>query len=279
MNTQNTYDQIHNQEYYPSRIVCLTEETTETLYLLGAKDLIVGISGFTVRPAQARKEKPRVSTFTDADIDQIIALRPDLVIGYSDIQANIAQQLISRGITVWVNTHHSISGILKMIVQLGAIIGKTKVAIALVERLQRGLDAVAPEASQLSTRPRVYFEEWYDPLICGSLWVSELISIAGGVDILQQKAQSRLATGRIIADPDDIVQADPEIILASWCGKMFKPERLTARKDWNRISAVAQSHVYEIKSPLILQPGPAALTDGLKEIQKAIQRWKKDQPN
>jgi len=259
--------------YYPSRIICLTEETTETLYRLGEQDRIVGISGFTVRPPQARKEKPKVSAFIDADIEKIIALKPDLVIGYSDIQANIAQQLIAKGITVWINNYRSIDGILSMMVQLGALVGKQHEAITLVDNIKRTLDAMAEESRKWKIRPKVYFEEWYDPLISGSQWVSELIELAGGIDIYRDNAIQALAKGRIIADPEDVVDKNPDIILASWCGKMVKKDKIISRPQWDKISAVKNNAIYEIKSPLILQPGPAAVTDGVREIVEIVRRW------
>jgi iron complex transport system substrate-binding protein len=243
------------------------------LYLLGEQDRIVGISGFTVRPKGVRKEKPVVSTFTDADIEKIIELKPDLVIGYSDIQANIAQQLISRGITVWINNYHSIEGILNMIVRLGTLVGKHHEAIALVHELQRNIESIVLTASKRERKPKVYFEEWFDPLICGSLWVSELVELAGGTDIYHEQAKSILAKGRILPDPQDVVGKDPDIILASWCGKMFKKDKLIARHNWDRITAVKNDDIHEIKSPVILQPGPAALTDGLKEINRIFDAW------
>lgn len=252
--------------YLPSRIVCLTEETTETLYLLGEQDRIVGISGFTVRPARARKEKPKVSAFIDADTEKIIALKPDLVIGYSDIQANIAQQLISKGITVWINNYHSVDGIFGMITQLGSLVGKHAEAIKLVDGFRRSLDAISNETTRWKKKPKVYFEEWFDPLICGSRWVSELIEIAGGVDIYRDQSRSLLAKGRIIAYPKDVVKRNPDIILASWCGKMVKKDKIISRPGWDKIKAVKNNAIYEIKSPVILQPGPAAVTDGVKEM-------------
>jgi iron complex transport system substrate-binding protein len=263
------------KQYLPSRIICLTEETTETLYLLGEQDRIVGISGFTVRPPQARKEKPKVSAFIDADIEKIIALKPDLVIGYSDIQANIAQQLISKGITVWINNYHSVDGIFAMMIQLGSLVGKHGEAITLVDEIKRSLDAIANETAKWKKKPKVYFEEWYDPLISGSQWVSDLIELAGGIDIYRDNATQALAKGRIIADPQDVVDKNPDIILASWCGKMVKKDKMINRPGWDKINAVKTNAIYEIKSPVILQPGPAAVTDGVEEIARLIRAWQK----
>jgi len=261
------------QQYLPKRIVCLTEETTETLYLLGEEDRIVGISGFTVRPRHARKEKPIVSAFTDADIYKIIALNPDLVIGFSDLQATIARELIARGVTVWVNNHRSVEGIFNMIAQLGTLVGKNALACALIEGYKENIAKLASANDQYDSKPKVYFEEWYDPLISGIRWVSELIELAGGTDIYQEHQDASLAKDRIIANPDDVVERNPDIIIASWCGKKFKKEKLTSRKDWENISAVKNQFVYEINSSVILQPGPAAVTEGIKQIAEIIAEW------
>lgn len=257
----------------PKRIVCMTEETTETLYLLGEQERIVGISGFTVRPPEARKEKPKVSAFISANIDSIVALKPDLVLGYSDLQADIAAALIRRGIAVHVFTQHSISGILEMIWQLGQIVDASARTQELLDRLQKNLDQVASAVPQGRTRPKVYFEEWDEPQIVGSRWISELIEIAGGDDVFKAMAQSPLAKGRILANPEMVISLMPDIILASWCGKKFRPERVITRQGWAEIPAVHGRYLTEIKSPLILQPGPAALTDGLQKIQQALQDW------
>ncbi len=260
-------------DYSPKRIVCLTEETTETLYLLGEEERIVGISGFTVRPKQARKEKPKVSTFLDAKIDEILALQPDLVIGFSDIQANMAKSLIEKGITVWVNNHRSVAGILAMIVQLGALVDKRHQATALVRQIETNIQEVKQATSGWARRPRVYFEEWFDPLIFGIQWVSEIIEICGGTDIFKEE-QAALAKKRIIADNDEVIRRDPEIILASWCGKMFKKKKMLERKGWDTIQAVKTDRIYEIKSEIILQPGPAALLEGIPQIYRILQNWK-----
>jgi iron complex transport system substrate-binding protein len=262
---------------YPERIVCLTEETTETLYLLGADAKIVGISGFTVRPARARKEKPKVSAFTSARIERICELRPDLVLGFSDLQADIAAELIRRGIDVHVFNHRDVAGILRMIRVLGGITGFQMEAEALCERLSTGLDDIRAAASRLPMRPRVYFEEWDEPLIVGSRWVSELVQIAGGEECFPQYAHHSLAKGRIIAHAGEVIDAAPDMILGSWCGKKFRPETVRARSGWQNIPAVIDDELHEVKSPMILQPGPAALTDGVQHIHGLIQRWSERQ--
>lgn len=255
--------------YYPRRIVCLTEETTETLYLLGEESRIVGISGFTVRPPRARKEKPKVSAFIDADIPKIEALRPDLVIAFSDLQADIARTLILRGIEVLTLNHRSVEEILRMMVMVGSIVGRQRDAEKLAGDMQRGLDAARARAAGLPSRPRVFFEEWPDPLISGIRWVSELIEIAGGSDIFAELRTGRLAKERIVTY-DEVVRRDPQLILGSWCGKKVKPEVITARPGFAAISAVRSGRIAEIKSAIILQPGPAALTDGLAALEKHI---------
>ncbi len=259
----------------PKRIVCLTEETTELIYLLGEEDKIVGISGFTVRPEKARKEKPKVSLFTDASIEKIVELDPDLVIGFSDIQADIAADLIKRGVTVWVNNHRTIEEIKDMIVQLGALLNKRKEVELLVAGYERRIEEIKKISASYSNRPKVYFEEWYDPLISGISWVSELIGIAGGIDIYEENSKQSLAKDRIIANPDDVVEKDPDIILVSWCGKMFKKKRMLERKGWAQIEAIKQDNIHEIDSAIILQPGPAALSDGLEAVYSIIHDWTK----
>ena len=254
----------------PRRIVCLTEETTETLYRLGEQDRIVGISGFTVRPARARKEKPRVSAFTSAKIDRIIELDPDLVLGFSDLQAGIAADLIRAGIEVHVFNQRSVAEILGSIRLLGGMIGVQSRAEALAAELEAGLDAIRAAAARLPSRPRVYFEEWDDPLISGIRWVSELIGIAGGEDCFPELAAEPMAKRRIIGDPLEVVRRAPQIFIASWCGKRFNPEKVLARPGWDAISAVREGRLYEIKSCDILQPGPAALTDGVRQLHEII---------
>lgn len=258
---------------FPERIVCMTEETTETLYALGEDWRIVGISGFTVRPARARKEKPRVSAFTSAKIDRILELRPDLVLGFSDLQADIAAELIRHGVSVHVFNQRSVSGILTMIRMLGGMIGQQKKAEDYVARLERDVDEVRAASLSQRARPKVYFEEWDEPPISGIRWVSELISIAGGDDCFPECAKEPLAKNRIVSDPDEIVRRQPDIVIGSWCGKKFRPEKVAARPGWDSIPAVVNGQVHEIKSSLILQPGPAALTDGLGELRRIIGGW------
>ncbi|MFC3658808.1 cobalamin-binding protein [Luteimonas notoginsengisoli] len=257
----------------PQRIVCLTEEPTEVLYALGEEDRIVGISGFTVRPPRARREKPKVSAFTSAKIDEILKLEPDFVVGFSDIQADIAAELVRHGVEVWISNHRSVDGIIDYVRRLGALVGAGDAAHAYADELQRGLDAIAADAARLSRRPRVYFEEWDQPPITGIRWVAELVRIAGGDDVFPERAAEPLAKQRILADPLDVVRRAPDIILGSWCGKKFRPEKVAARAGWSAIPAVRDGELHEIKSPIILQPGPAALTDGVREIARIIREW------
>ena len=257
----------------PRRIVCLTEEPTEVLYALGEQDRIVGISGFTVRPSQARLEKPKVSAFTSAKIDRILALRPDFVVGFSDIQADIASELIRRGIEVWISNHRSVDGILDYIRRLGALVGAGEKALAYAGKLERGLYGILRDAAQLPRRPKVYFEEWDEPLISGIQWVAELVRIAGGDDIFPERAAESLAKQRILEDPDEVIRRAPDIIFGSWCGKKFQPGKVAARAGWSAIPAVRNGELHEIKSPIILQPGPAALTDGVAEMARIIRAW------
>lgn len=258
---------------HPERIVCLTEETTETLYLLGEDRRIVGISGFTERPPQARREKPKVSAFTSAKIGRIVALEPDLVLGFSDLQADIAAELARAGIEVHLFNHRSIAEILRMVRMLGGMIGCEAQAAALADRLEAGVEATRSAAARLPRRPRVYFEEWDDPLIAGIRWVGEVIEAAGGENCFADLALKPLGRDRIIADPAEVVRRAPDIILGSWCGKKFRPEKVAARPGWGEIPAVRSGELHEIKSSVILQPGPAALTDGLAEIHAHIRRW------
>ena len=257
----------------PQRIVCLTEEPTETLYLLGEQHRIVGISGFTVRPAIARREKPKVSAFTSAKIGEILKLEPDFVIGFSDIQADIAAELIRRGIEVWISNHRSVDGILEYIRRLGALVGASDKANGLADAFARGLDAIARQAATLPRRPKVYFEEWDEPPITGIRWVAELVRIAGGDDIFPERAAESLAKQRILEDPEEVIRRAPDIIIGSWCGKKFRPEKVAARPGWDAIPAVRDGELHEIKSPLILQPGPAALTDGVAAIARIVRDW------
>ena len=263
---------------YPRRIVCLTEEPTEVLYALGEQDRIVGISGFTVRPPAARRDKPRVSAFTSAKVDRILALQPDFVVGFSDIQADIAQALIKRGVEVWISNHRSVEGILGYIRRLGALVGAGAAAEGYAMALEARIDCVRRDAASLARRPRVYFEEWDDPLITGIRWVSELVGIAGGDDVFPERAVCGLGKDRILADPDEVVRRAPDIIFGSWCGKRFRPDRLAARPGWSDVPAVRNAQVFEIKSPLILQPGPAALTDGLDALHRVVRHWSEIQP-
>lgn len=263
---------------FPSRIVCLTEETTETLYLLGEEARIVGISGFTVRPPRARKEKPRVSAFTSAKIDRIVALEPDLVLGFSDLQADIAAELIRAGITVHVFNQRSVTEILRMIAVLGGMVGCEARAADLVGQLQAGVEAVRASAARFARRPRVYFEEWDEPQISCIRWVSELVGIAGGDDVFPELARESLGKNRIIADALEVPRRAPDVIFGSWCGKKFRPESVAARDGWAGIPAVRDRRLHEIKSSIILQPGPAALTDGLRALHVHLSAWASGQP-
>ena len=258
---------------FPERIVCLTEETTETLYLLGEDWRIVGISGFTVRPPRARREKPRVSAFTSARTARIIELKPDLVLGFSDLQADIAAELVRAGLEVQVFNHRSIAEILRMVRTLGGMIGCEAKAAALSGELESGLAQVGARAAALARRPRVYFEEWDEPLISGIRWVSELVTLAGGDDCFPELARESLGRNRIIADPLEVARRAPDIVLGSWCGKKFRPQAVAARPGWQDVPAVRSGYLREIKSSLILQPGPAALTDGVRAIQEVITEW------
>jgi iron complex transport system substrate-binding protein len=258
---------------YPRRIVCLTEEPTEVLYALGLEERIVGISGFTVRPARARREKPRVSAFTSAKLDRILALQPDLVVGFSDIQADIAQSLIKSGIEVWISNHRSVDGILGYVRRLGALAGAADRAESYALELEAHLERVRRASGELARRPRVYFEEWDQPLITGIRWVSELIGIAGGDDVFPERARCALGKDRILGDAGEVVRRAPDIILGSWCGKRFRPTEVAARTGWDAVPAVRDGELHEIKSPIILQPGPAALTDGLDAIHRVVREW------
>ena len=258
---------------YPQRIVCLTEEPTEVLYALGEERRIVGISGFTVRPPRARREKPKVSAFLSAKFDEIIELKPDLAIGFSDIQADIAQALIKRGVEVWISNHRSVEGIIGYVRRLGAMVGVTAKADAYAGELEAHVASVRERAGKLRRRPRVYFEEWDEPQISCIRWVSELVGIAGGDDIFPQRAAASLAKDRILADPKEVIDCAPDIIFGSWCGKKFRPERVAAREGYAVVPAVRDGELHEVKSPLILQPGPAALTDGLDALHAVISRW------
>jgi len=260
-------------DHFPQRIVCLTEEPTEVLYALGEERHIVGISGFTVRPPRARKEKPKVSAFTSAKIGEILKLEPDLAIGFSDIQADIARELVKAGVEVWISNHRSVDGILAYIRRLGAMVGAHEKAEAYAQRAERHIAEIRAAAAQLPRRPKVYFEEWDEPIITGIRWVAEIIGIAGGDDCFPELAREPLAKQRILPNGDEVVRRAPDIILGSWCGKRFRPERVAARPGWGAIPAVRDGELHEIKSPIILQPGPAALFDGLDEIHRIITAW------
>jgi iron complex transport system substrate-binding protein len=253
---------------YPERIVCLTEETTETLYLLGEGDRIVGVSGYTVRPPEARR-KPRVSAFINARFDKIEALHPDLILAFSDLQADIAAELIRRGYPVVTFNQRSIEEILQMIVIVGAFVGRSDRAEALVRDLSAGLDEIRTAAGSLSRRPRVFFEEWDAPIISGICWVDELIEIAGGEPIFPELRSAALAKHRIVSHAD-VIARDPEVIVASWCGKGVKKKSIVEREGWQTISAVKADRIHEIKSTFILQPGPAALTEGVRQLHSCI---------
>lgn len=259
---------------YAERIVCMTEETTETLYLLGEEARIVGISGFTVRPPRARKEKPKVSAFTSAKIDRILELKPDLVLGFSDMQADIAAELIRLGVAVHVFNHRSVNGIFTMIQTLGGMIGAQAKGEALVGRLSAEIGQLRDANQNPGPRPKVYFEEWDEPMISGIRWVSELVTVAGGDDCFPELAAESLGRNRIVNDASEVIRRAPDIIIGSWCGKKFRPEKVAAREGWHSIPAVRDDEVHEIKSALILQPGPAALTDGVAELQRIISGWR-----
>ncbi|MGD1953731.1 MAG: cobalamin-binding protein [Sphingomonadales bacterium] len=256
------------KSFPPERIVCLTEETVETLYLLSEDARIVGVSGYCVRPPHVRREKPRVSAFTSADIPKILDLRPDIVLSFSDLQAEIVAALLREGVTVMAYNQRDVAGILAMIRHLGAMVGAADKAEALAAGYEARLKAMAD--AHEGPRPRVYFEEWDEPLISGIGWVSELIHVAGGQDVFAGHAEAGKAKDRILM-PEQVITAKPDIILASWCGKKVRPEKIAARPGWAEIPAVRDGRIIEIKSPLILQPGPAALTEGLDAIAAAIQ--------
>lgn len=257
----------------PRRIACLTAETTEVLYLLGEQERIVGISGFTTRPAIARQEKPKISGFSSAKIEKILAVKPDLVLAFSNLQADIAADLVRAGTEVHVFNQRSVQGILDMIATLGALTYAADRANALIAGLRQRMQQAAETARYLPVAPKVYFEEWNDPLISGIQWVAELIEIAGGSDCFAELAACKSAKERIIADPGEVVRRQPDIIIGSWCGKKFQPEHVLARPGWQAIPAVQSGQVHEIKSADILQPGPSAIQHGLPQLQAIMQRW------
>jgi iron complex transport system substrate-binding protein len=255
---------------YPSRIVCLTEETTEVLYLLGEGARVAGVSGYTVRPREAR-EKPKVSAFISARFEKIEALKPDLILAFSDLQAEIASELIRRGFAVFTFNQRSVAEILQMIRVLGGLIGCGDRADVLAQTLEGDLGTIREAAASLRRRPRIFFEEWDEPLISGIQWVEELVEIAGGEPIFPELRAGKLGKDRIVP-PDEVCRRDPEGIVASWCGKAMNRARIEARPGWDRVAAVKNGHIYEIKSTYILQPGPAALTDGVRQLQTIIAR-------
>lgn len=256
---------------FPQRIVCLTEETTETLYLLGEERRIVGISGYTVRPPEARRDKPKVSAFINAKFDRIMELEPDLVLAFSDLQADIARELIQRGLNVFTFNQRSVAEILRMILTLARIVGCEEKGARLVARLEGDLRKIERSASRFSHRPRVFFEEWHDPLISGIRWVEELIEIAGGTPVYPELRERKAAKDRIL-DPSDVIERDPEVIIASWCGRAVRKSLIRERPGWSGLSAVREGHVYELKSTYILQPGPASLTEGVRQLHALISR-------
>jgi len=259
---------MESRDSGPQRIVCLTEETTEWLYLLGQERRIVGISGYTVRPKRARAEKPRVSAFLDGRIDRIVALEPDLVIGFSDMQAALADKLIRAGLNVLVTNQRSIAEILATLRLVAGLVGASAAAEAWIAACQARHRAIAAAAAAWPRRPRVYFEEWDEPMISAIAWVSELIGIAGGDDVFPELATQRMGRDRVIADPLEPARRAPELIVGSWCGKKFRPEKVAARPGWSDVPAVRAGRLHEIKSCDILQPGPAALTDGLEQLHR-----------
>lgn len=259
---------MNSRSNFPARIVCLTEETTETLYLLGEQDRIVGISGYTVRPAEARRDKPKVSAFINAKFDKITALEPDLVFAFSDLQADIAAELIRRGLNVFTFNQRSVAEILDMVRTVGRIVGSGR-ADGLADELAAGLDAVRESAKRFPYRPRVFFEEWHDPLISGIRWVDELIEIAGGDTVFPELRNHQAAKDRIIP-PERVIEVDPQVIIGSWCGRQVKKNLIRGRDSWDKIEAVRNDRIFEVKSTYILQPGPAALTEGIKQIHAIL---------
>ena len=256
---------------YPHRIICLTEETTETLYLLGEGDRVVGISGYTVRPPEAR-QKPKVSSFLHARYEKIDALKPDLILAFSDLQSEITNDLVKRGYPVFTFNQRSVEEILQMIRMLGGMIGVSDKAHTLAANLQTGLEKIRERAAAFSRRPRVYFEEWDNPLISGIQWVEELIEIAGGIPVFPELRHARLAANRVITS-DRVIAAAPDVIIGSWCGKPVRKEKIAAREGWAQIPAVRDGHIYEVKSTYILQPGPASLTEGVSQIYNVLAAW------
>ena len=258
---------------YPQRIICLTEETTETLYRIGASHLIIGITEYTVRPPQAMKEKPIVARYIDADISKILDMKPDLVLAWSDLQADIVKELIRNGVEVYCFNHRSIEGILSMILKLGSLTGFKDESGKLIVELMQNISNAQESAQLLKTKPKVYFEEWFSPLITGSRWVSEIIEICGGIDVFEENRKFQGAKGRILENDSIVIDKNPDIILASWCGKPFRKQTLLKRKEWNNINAVKNDFIFDIDSAIILQPGPAALSDGLEIVSNIFRKW------
>ena len=259
--------------HLPQRIVCLTTETVEVLYALGEQDRIAGISGYTVFPKEARKEKPKVFAFTSGDLQKILAVQPDLVLTFSNLQAEISRELIAAGVPVYAFNTRSVEDILGMIASVGRLVGAEEKALAMVAELEAIIASTQAEATKLPRQPRVYFEEWDEPQISGIRWVSEMIGIAGGVDVFADRAQCQSAKERILADPLEVVRRAPDIIIGSWCGKHFRPERVAARAGWSAVPAVAGGQVHELKSAVILNPGPVAIREGLPALLNLFQAW------
>jgi iron complex transport system substrate-binding protein len=260
-------------QFGPQRIVCLTEETTEWLYLLGQEAKIVGISGYTVRPRRAREEKPKVSAFLSAKIDKILALQPDCVFGFSDLQADIASSLIRSGIQVTIFNQRSVNDIFSMLYQVAAMVGEVTLGQERLQKYRKNLDNLQVKAAKFKRRPKIYFEEWDEPRISCIRWVSELITIAGAEDCFPELANMPLGKDRIITDDQSIVERAPDIIIGSWCGKKFRAEKIRQRAGWENIPAVKNNQLFEIKSADILQPGPAALTDGVAQLHQIVLQW------
>jgi iron complex transport system substrate-binding protein len=260
----------------PQRIICLTTETVEVLYMLGEQDRIVGISGYTTRPAIARKEKPKVAAFTTAEIDKILDLKPDLVLGFSNLQADIAAELIKAGIEVHVFNQRSVDDILRMILTTGRLVGASVKAEKIVQEIEQQIERARETASRLPRKPKIYFEEWDEPMMCSIRWAAELISITGGEDCFPELSQFHSARERMVT-PAQVLERMPDIIIGSWCGKKFQPEQVIAREGWGEIPAIKNSMVFEIKSVDILQPGPSVFTHGLKQLQSIIQQWSEAQ--
>ncbi|RJS26112.1 cobalamin-binding protein [Corallococcus sp. H22C18031201] len=253
---------------YPRRVVCMTEETTEVLYRIGAEDLVVGVSGFTVRPPAARK-KPRVSSFLDANFERILELKPDLVLGFSDLQADIGRELCKRGVPVYLFNQRSIAEILQAVRVTGALVGRAEAADALARELEANLERHADAAESLPRRPRIFFEEWHEPLISGIRWCSELVELVGGVDICSESRASQGAQGRIF-DPREVAHRAPEGVIASWCGRKAQRDKIVSRPGWDAVPAVLADQLYEVRSAYILQPGPAALSDGVAQLARIV---------